>query len=72
MAYTLSTERAEQAMSIRRAALHGQPPRSLATVASLLSTQRWALAGPVRGSFCAPSFTPLDGNCGVDLPWRPS
>jgi hypothetical protein len=35
MAYTLSTERAEQAVSIRRAALHGQPPRPLATVASL-------------------------------------
>jgi len=35
MAYTLSTERAEQAVSDRRMALHGQPPRSLATVTSL-------------------------------------
>ena len=35
MAYTLSTERAEQAVSNRRTALHGQPPRPLATVASL-------------------------------------
>jgi TRAP-type uncharacterized transport system substrate-binding protein len=35
MAYTLSTERAEQAVSTRRAALHGQPPKPLAAVASL-------------------------------------
>ncbi len=35
MAYTLSTERAEQAVSNRRTALHGQPPPPLATVASL-------------------------------------
>ena len=35
MAYTLSTERAEQAVAARRATLQSQPPRPLATVASL-------------------------------------
>jgi hypothetical protein len=35
MAYTLSTERAEQAVTARRAMLHSQPPRPLATVAAL-------------------------------------
>ena len=35
MAYALSTERAEQAVIARRALLHSQPPRPLATVAAL-------------------------------------
>jgi len=35
MAYTLSTERAEQAVSERRKALQSQPPKPLAAVASL-------------------------------------
>ena len=35
MAYSVSLERAQQAISDRRALLHGQPPRPLAAVASL-------------------------------------